>query len=41
MSAPQLAFSITSFGGLELSTVPYAFHWVNSSMHWLLEQVSA
>jgi hypothetical protein len=39
MSAPQLAFSISSFGGLELSSMPYAYQWVNSSMHWLLEQV--
>jgi hypothetical protein len=36
---PQLAFSISSFGGLELTSMPYAFQWVNSSMHWLLAQV--
>jgi hypothetical protein len=38
---PQLAFSISSFGGLELTSMPYAFQWVNSSMHWLLAQVEA
>jgi hypothetical protein len=40
MRPPQMGFTLSSFGGLELSTVPYAYYWVNSTMHWLLEQVS-
>jgi len=36
---PKISFTIKSLGGIELSTVPYAFHWVNSSIHWILEQV--
>jgi hypothetical protein len=39
MGSPRLAFSLRGFGGLELSTVPYAYSWVNSSLHWLLDQV--
>ncbi|KAJ1438846.1 hypothetical protein B484DRAFT_477035 [Ochromonadaceae sp. CCMP2298] len=38
MQPPQMGFTLSSFGGLELSTVPYAYYWVNSTMHWLLEQ---
>lgn len=39
LSAPQLGFSLSGLGGIELSSVPYAFQWVNSSMHYVLEQV--
>jgi hypothetical protein len=37
---PKISFSINSLGGIELSTVPYAFYWVNSSIYWILEQVA-
>eukprot|EP01032_Pedospumella_encystans_P009244 gene9244-10900_t len=41
LSAPQLGFSLSGLGGIELSSVPYAFQWVNSSMHYVLEQYTA
>lgn len=36
--APSFDFSISSFGGVDLSSIPMAFYFVNSSLHWVLEQ---
>ena len=35
---PSFDFSISSFGGVDLSTIPMAFGFVNSSLYWVLEQ---
>lgn len=37
-TVPSLDFTINSFGGLDLSSIPLAFHFVNSSMFWIMEQ---
>ncbi len=37
-SLPSLDFTINSFGGLDLTSIPLAFHFVNTSMFWFMEQ---
>jgi hypothetical protein len=37
-SLPSLDFTINSFGGLDLTSIPLAFHYVNSSLFWIMEQ---
>lgn len=38
-SIPSLDFTPSSFGGLDLTTVPIAFSWLNDTAFWLLEEV--
>jgi len=38
---PQMDFEIRSLGGIELSTVPYAYYWVNATLHWVLGQYTS
>jgi hypothetical protein len=36
---PSLAFTLSGFGGVDLSSFPPAFNWLNETSSWLLEQV--
>ena len=38
LELPTLDFSISSFGGLELSSIPLAYYWVNATLSWMLGQ---
>ena len=39
-SIPTLDFTTSSFGGVDLTSVPIAFSWLNDTAFWLLEEVS-
>lgn len=36
---PVFDITVSSFGGIELSSIPGVYHWINITMIWLLEQV--
>jgi hypothetical protein len=38
LSPPSLDLSVSSFGGLDLSSVPGVYHWMNITLTWLMEQ---
>ncbi len=38
---PSLDFSVSSLGGVELSAIPVAFYWMNTTLHWVLRQYTA
>jgi hypothetical protein len=40
VKVPSLDFTISSLGGVDLATIPFAFQYVNTSLYWVMEQVS-
>jgi Ca2+-dependent lipid-binding protein len=41
LEPPTVDFTVSSFGGVDLSAIPLAFQWMNGTIHWMLEQVRA
>jgi Ca2+-dependent lipid-binding protein len=39
LELPKVDFTVSSFGGWDLSKIPIAFQFINSSIYWMLEQV--